>query len=179
MNDAQARGRRTLLFITLLFVVPIVMAMFMYFSDTAIPVGSAAKGRLIAPPKVLPQETFLRIWSLVVLTDDECDTTCLTALENIRQIRLSLGAKMTRVQTVFIPASETAIRPDLADEHPVLIVVDPGNSKEIRNIVGAYKNGEVFLVDPLGNLMMSYPAGSGMGDIRTDVTHLLKLSGIG
>jgi hypothetical protein len=57
--------------------------------------------------------------------------------------------------------------------------VDPGNSKEIRNIVGAYKNGEVFLVDPLGNLMMSYPAGSGMGDIRTDVTHLLKLSGIG
>ena len=179
MNDAQTRGRRTLLFITLLFAVPIVMAMVMYFSGTAIPVGSAAKGRLIAPPKVLPEETFLKIWSLIVLTGNECDATCLTTLENIRQIRLSLGAKMTRVQTVFIPASETAIRPDLADEHPVLIVVNPGDSIEIRNIIGTYKNGEVFLVDPLGNLMMRFPRDTGMKEIHTDLKKLLKLSRIG
>ena len=35
------------------------------------------------------------------------------------------------------------------------------------------------MVDPLGNLMMCYPASTGMGDIREDVAHLLKLSGIG
>ena len=179
MNDAQARGRRTLLLISLLFALPIVAAMYMYFAGTAIPLSSTVKGQLITPPKLLPGETFLKTWSLVVLADNECDTACLSSLENIRQVRLSLGPKMTRMQTVFVPATDTAITPELTTDHPVLVVIEPVTSKETREIIGSFSNGEVFLVDPLGNLMMSYPAGTGMGDIRADVAHLLKLSGIG
>jgi len=189
MNDARTRGRRTLLLISLLFAVPIVSAMYLYYSGTAIPVGGTAHGILITPPRLLPEgslvaedgdtKRFRKSWSLVVRADSECNAACLSALENIRQIRLSLGPKMTRMQTVFLPATETAIRPELATEHPVLIVVAPEKSEEIRKIIGSYTNGEVFMVDPLGNLMMSYPAGTGMSDIRADVSHLLKLSGIG
>jgi hypothetical protein len=188
MTDAQKQGRRTLLLISLLFTIPIVSAMYMYFSGTAVPVTSTEHGEFISPPRLLPetplsttdQEQRLRkIWSLIVLADTDCDTTCLTSLEKIRQVRLSLGPKMTRMQTVFLPTDSAAIRTELKTEHPVLIIVAPEQSAAIREAVGPFENGEIFLADPLGNLMMRYPQDADMGDIRKDIAHLFKLSGIG
>jgi hypothetical protein len=188
MSDSQKQGRRMLLFISLLFITPIIAAMYMYFSGTAIPVRSNEHGEFITPPRVLPdtainvslpKKQFRTVWSLIVLADNECDTSCLSSLVKIRQIRLSLGPKMTRMQTVFLPATETAIRTELDTDHPVLIIVAPEQSGIIRTTVGSYENGEIFLVDPLGNLMMRFPQDAGMGDIREDITHLLKLSTIG
>ena len=189
MNNAQKRGQRTLILISLIFALPILIAMYMYFSEaTWQSIGSTEHGQLITPLRLLPdvplseanpQRRLRKIWSLLVLTNNQCDATCLEALEHIRQVRLSLGPKMTRLQTVFMPADEGAIRGELDNEHPVLIVVAPEISGEIRTIIGDYENGEIFLADPLGNLMMHYPPGTSMSDMREDITHLLKLSGIG
>jgi hypothetical protein len=188
MNDAQTQGRRTLLLISLLFTIPIVSAMYMYFSGTAVPVTSTEHGEFISPPRVLPEvavsttdaeKSFRQIWSLIVLADNDCDASCVESLEKIRQVRLSLGPKMTHMQTVFLPAGSAAIRIELETEHPVLIILAPDQSTTIREIVGPYENGEIFLADPLGNLMMRYPQDASMGDIRLDITHLFKLSGIG
>ena len=55
----------------------------------------------------------------------------------------------------------------------------PEVSGEIREIIGSYENAEIFMVDPLGNLMMRYAPGTDMGDVRKDIAHLFKLSGIG
>lgn len=187
MNEAQSRGRRTLILISLMFIVPIVSAMYMYFSGvTWQPTGSTEHGRLITPPYTLSEETlnetgdsFRKIWSLVVLTGDTCDTVCVTALENIRQVRLSLGPKMPRMQTVLLPSGNTAILAEFAAEHPKLIAVEPDQAAGFRATIGAYENGEVFMVDPLGNTMMRYEPGTSMGDIRKDIAHLFKLSGVG
>ena len=188
MNDARTQGRRTLLLISLLFTIPIVSAMYMYFSGTAVPVTSNEHGEFISPPRLLPEnplsttdaeKRFRKIWSLIVLADKDCDAGCVASLEKIRQVRLSLGPKMTRMQTVFLPASSAAISTELEAEHPVLIIVNPAQSASIRETVGSYENGEIFLADPLGNLMMRYPQDAEMGDIRLDIAHLFKLSGIG
>ena len=188
MSNTQQQGRRTLLFISLLFVTPIIAAMYMYFSGTAVPVSSVEHGEFITPPRMLPEtalntsvpeQHFRDVWSLIVSADSHCDTACLASLEKIRQIRLSLGPKMTRMQTVFLPASETAIRAELTTEHPKLIIATPEQSGRIHSTIGSYENGEIFLADPLGNLMMRYPQDAEMGDIREDITHLLKLSNIG
>jgi hypothetical protein len=189
MNDAQQRGRRTLILISLMFATPIVIAMYMYFSGSTLnPVTSTEHGSFVTPPRLLPDSPlaeqdpvpqFRKVWTLLVTADAQCDQLCLSALENIRQIRLSLGPKMPRMQTVYAPASATAISADLQTEHPKLIVVNPSDSAEIRDIIGEHENAEVFLVDPLGNLMMRYAPGTAMGDMRKDIAHLLKLSGIG
>lgn len=179
MNDAQAKGRRTLILIALMFALPIVGAMYMYFSDTAIPVANTAKGELIDPPVQLSEDTFKKVWTLLVASGNECDQTCLDSLISIRQVRLSLGPKMTRMQTVFLPGDAAAIRPGMTNDFPKLIVVKPDWSQQTRAEMGAFDNGQIFLVDPLGNMMLSYPAETDMGDIRKDVAHLLKLSGIG
>jgi hypothetical protein len=188
MTDAQTRGRRTLVLIALLFATPIFVAMYMYYSSSALnPVDSSAFGELITPPRPLPEMSLLadddaslrKLWALIVLADKDCDSACNDALVHIRQIRLSLGPKMSRLQTVFLPAQNMAIADDLQTRHPKLIIASPDHSADIRAIIGAYEPGEIFIADPLGNLMMSYPPGTDMGDIRKDIAHLLKLSGIG
>jgi len=189
MSEAQRKGRQTLLFITFLFAFPIVVSMYMYFTNSSWTPGTSTEhGELITPPLALPdtqllaqdpEARFRKAWALVVLADDICDEVCLQTLENIRQIRLSMGPKMTRLNTVYLPAANTALRSEFSTEHPKLFVVDPQVSEEIRAIIGDYSNGEVFMIDPLGNAMMRYAPGTSMGDIRKDIYHLFKLSGIG
>jgi hypothetical protein len=189
MTDAQTKGRRTLIMISLLFAVPIVLAMYMYFEGSSwVPASSTAHGELINPARPLSdtqlipdddEARFRKTWALVVLAEDSCASACADALIDIRQVRLSLGPKMTRMQTIFLPGGETAIASVAQAEHPKLVIVSPETANEFRDVIGPYEDGEIFLVDPLGNLMMRYPQGTGMGDIREDIAHLFKLSGIG
>jgi len=162
--------------------------MYMYYSGSSLgPIDKTAYGELITPPRALPdtglltdgEEQLRKLWTLAVLADADCDTSCSEALIHIRQIRLSLGPKMPRLQTVYLPAQMTAITGDLQRQHPKLIIAAPDATRDIRDIVGPYEPGQIFMIDPLGNLMMSYPPGTDMGNVRKDLAHLLKLSGIG
>lgn len=188
MTEAQKRGRRTLLLITLMFAVPIAAAMYMYYWGSELtPVGSTAHGDLITPARPLPELPLVaaedrrlrKLWTMIVLADRECGASCVQALVHMRQIRLSLGPKMTRLQTVLMPGEGVALSAELQREHPKLIIAEAATTADIRAIIGAHQDGQIFLVDPLGNLMMSYPPGADMGDIRKDLTHLFELSGIG
>jgi len=46
-------------------------------------------------------------------------------------------------------------------------------------VTGPLAPGEIVLADPLGNLVLRYPAGTGMKGIHGDLKHLLKISTIG
>ena len=188
MNDAQLRGRLTLLAISALFITPIIVATYLYFSgDNWNPVEGTQRGDLITPPIQLPDleldaegdHQLHRIWSLVVIADEQCSSECVTALEHIRQIRLSLGPKMTRLQTVLLPGNPQIAAGLDREAFPVLVIASPAAAAQITALVDSWSDGQIFLVDPLGNLMMSYPAGSPMGDVRKDLGHLLKISEIG
>lgn len=187
--DKQTRGRLTLLGIAAAFALPIAAAVTFYFSDNGWRPGEVTqRGTLLTPPRTLsdraltdsePPAQFREVWSLVVPAGNTCDDVCVDALSKIRQTRQWLGAKMTRMQMVFVPADATALTPELAAEHPRLITPTDAARAEIRPLIGDYTNGDIFLVDPFGNIMMLYPAGTDMGDIRKDLGHLFKLSTIG
>jgi len=187
--DKQTRGRLTLLGIAAAFALPIAAAMFFYFSDSGWRPGeNTQRGILIEPPRRLsdraltdaePRTQFREVWSLVVPAGSRCDAACEDALNKVRQARQWLGPRMTRMQMVFVPADAAALTPELAAEHPRLITPDAGAREEIRPVIGGYNDGDIFLVDPFGNIMMLYPAGTDMGDIRKDLGHLFKLSTIG
>jgi len=189
MTNNQTRGRLTLLAIAALFALPILAAMYFYFADDGWRPGSRTQhGDLIAPPLSLPDEPLARsedaprfrdVWSLVVLTETQCDATCIDALVKIRQVRLWLGPKISRMQTVFLPADSAVLTEAVRAEHPKLIIAEPSLSQNSRNVIGRYNNGQIFMVDPLGNVMMSYKPGVDMGDIRKDIGHLLRISNIG
>jgi len=189
MTSNQTRGRLTLLAIAALFALPIVAAMYFYFADDGWRPGDRTQhGDLISPPRNLPEgpltrgddaPRFREVWSLVVLAETQCDATCVDALVKIRQVRLWLGPKINRMQTVLLPADSAILPEAVRAEHPKLIIADPSLSQSSRNIIGRYNNGQIFMVDPLGNVMMSYKPGVDMGDIRKDIGHLLRISNIG
>jgi hypothetical protein len=189
MTRNPTRGRLTLLAIAALFALPILASMYFYFSDAGWRPGERIQhGDLISPPRTLPDgplthgdnsPRFREVWSLVVLTETQCDATCVDALEKIRQVRLWLGPKINRLQTVVLPTDSAILTEAMRAEHPKLIIAEPSLSQSSRSAIGGYNNGQIFMVDPLGNLMMSYKPGVDMGDIRKDIGHLLRISNIG
>lgn len=201
--DPQAvrRGRRQLLLLAALFFVPLAGAFWMYYGPTGWrPAGDASKGDLIDPARPLAeialatpdgtqtQPGFLRgKWSIVYIGDGLCDDRCRKALYLTRQSRIALNKDMDRVQRVFLVTDRCCDRGFLAAEHPDLVVarVDDAASAALLEPFPAYGGipladaGRIYLVDPLGNLMMSYAPTAPDKALLTDVKKLLRLSHIG
>src|SRR5512134_62600 len=174
------RGRRQLLLLAALFFVPLAVAFWMYYGPTGWrPSGDASKGDLVDPARPLAalalttadgtqtSPDFLRgKWSMVYVGDGLCDDRCRKALYLMRQSRIALNKDMDRVQRVFLVTDRCCDRGFLAQEHPDLIValVEDPQSARLLEPFPTYDNvplasaGRIYLVDPLGNLLMSYPA---------------------
>jgi len=198
---AVRRGRRQLLGLAALFFVPLAVAFWMYYGPTGWrPAGDTSKGDLIEPARPLATialptadggqtgAEFLRgKWSMVYVGDGLCDERCRKALYLTRQSRIALNKDMDRVQRVFLVTGRCCDRGFLAEEHPDLVVarVDDAASAALLEPFPTYGGvpladaGRIYLVDPLGNLMMSYAPGAPDKALLTDVKKLLRLSHIG
>jgi hypothetical protein len=195
------RGRRQVLALAALFFVPLAVAFWMYYGPAGWrPSGDASKGDLIEPARPLAEialatadgkltdARFLRgKWSMVYVGDGLCDDRCRAALYLTRQSRIALNKDMDRVQRVFLVTGRCCDRGFLAQEHPDLIVarVDDDASAALLEPFPTYGGvpladaGRIYLVDPLGNLLMSYAPTAPDKALLTDVKKLLRLSHIG
>ena len=205
MTDTNAlavrRGRRRLLALAALFFVPLAVAFWMYYAPGGWrPSGDASKGDLIDPARPLPElavptmdgpptgAEFLRgRWTMLYVGDGLCDDRCRKALYLTRQTRIALNKDMDRVQRVFLVTDRCCDRAFLAQEHPDLVVarVDDAASARLLEPFPTYDGvsvaaaGRIYLVDPLGNLLMSYAPAAPEKALLTDVKKLLRLSHIG
>lgn len=112
-------------------------------------------------------------WSLLHVAPGNCGDACRDALATTRQVRALLHRRAARVQRVLVTAGPPA---GLGD-HPDLAVYRGG--APLRGALGEHAPGTVFLVDPLGNWVLTYPAPVDAGGLFKDIKHLLKLSQIG
>ena len=100
----------------------------------------------------------------------------------MRQTRLSLNNDMTRVARVFLGTGDCCAREFLAHEHAGLVVLD-ATGAGAQGLLAQFPPGErahtLFVVDPLGNLMMSYDARANPRGLLEDLKKLLRLSHIG
>jgi hypothetical protein len=196
-EEALARkSRLRVLGLAALFFAPVAVAFLLYYGDVWRPEGSTNKGDLVQPPRPLPEvaltladgtQSSPRVlrgkWTWVYIGDGQCDARCRTALADIRQARLLLAEKMDRVQRVFLASGACCDNEYLQAEHPGLIVARFDNP-ELSALFAIDATppeaaGRIYVVDPLGNLMMSYaPDAPSMG-LLEDIKKLLKLSHIG
>ena len=199
--EAVRRGRRQLLALAALFFVPLAIAFWMYYGPTGWrPAGDASKGDLIDPARPLPEialptmdggttaPAFLRgKWTMLYVGDGLCDERCRKALYLTRQSRIALNKDMDRVQRVLLVTDRCCDRAFLAAEHPDLVVarVEDAASAALLGPFPVYGGvplaaaGRIYLVDPLGNLLMSYAPDAPEKALLTDVKKLLRLSHIG
>lgn len=200
-SEGQPRRRRlsraALLGLIAVFVGPLLFAVVMYSQDQSWrPSGQVNHGTLISPARPLEpivfeaadgarlnRELFRGKWTLVYLGTRACGLQCETALFKTRQARAALGRDSDRVQRLYLVRQGPVARwpENLSTDHPelVLAVVDPGSRAAANAGFGEHVEGQVFVVDPLGNVMMRYGADATTKGILKDLKRLLKVSQIG
>lgn len=198
MNDSaeaqQRRARRQLWILFGVFFAPLVLAFVLYYSGGWRPPGSTNHGELVQPPRPLPQvdlstpageklasDAWRGHWILVYIGDGQCAARCREALTLMRQTRLALGDDMNRVQRIFLARRNCCDVAYLSAEHPGLLTatVDDTNGAKLTAAFPDADSGRIYIVDPLGNLMMRYAPGTEPEGPLEDLKKLLKLSRIG
>jgi cytochrome oxidase Cu insertion factor (SCO1/SenC/PrrC family) len=200
--DAERRGSRTQLWLLIgLFFVPLLAAFVMYYGFAGWrPAGSTNKGDLISPARPLQtgvlldaqdqpleEELLQGKWSLIYIGAGACDARCREALTLMRQTRLALNDDASRVQRIFLATAACCDLQYLDTEHEGLITAraEEASDRTFLDTFPRYADvpvetaGRIYIVDPLGNLMMSYAPDAPQKALLEDLRKLLKLSHIG
>jgi cytochrome oxidase Cu insertion factor (SCO1/SenC/PrrC family) len=140
----------------------------------------------LADGRTAAGDVFMHKWTLLYVGSGSCDARCREALYDTRQVRLALDRDMARVQRLFVASGPCCDEGFLRDTHPDLITVrdDAAAAPLIAQLpaadaMSADGAGRVYLVDPLGNLMMYYPPDATPKGMLEDLKRLLRLSHIG
>ena len=198
------RSRAQAWILVAVFFAPLLLAFLFYYGLGFRPAGSTNHGDLISPPVPLPEvalptvaeqgaaeETNLPAnilrekWTMVFVGDGACDARCREALTLMRQTRLALNDDLTRVQRLFLISGNCCDRTYLNTEHAGLLLgrIDNPSGKTLLETfpegLDVVQRGRIYLVDPLGNLMMSYSPDAPPKGLLEDLKKLLKLSHIG
>ena len=196
-------SRQGLVLLLLIFLAPTFVAWVMHNSGEGgwQPEGLTNKGSLVHPARPLSMPAELHAgdvslndylqgkWTLLYFGDADCDDVCNTSLYNMRQVNILQNEEMRRVQRLFLLRSETipeALASLLEQEYPNMAVtritaeqaqqISPDFLVDGVSIQGAER---VYIIDPMGNLMMYYPPGADPGGMHKDLKKLLKYSKIG
>lgn len=195
-----SRGRKTLLLLAALFFGPLVGAWIYFFvADPETFQAEVNKGQLIEPPRPVSvdpsidlnsfadEDIVRRTWTMVFVAPGDCDTNCKETLFKMRQIRLSLGRRMERVQGLLLTSSlpTPAFSQTIIEQHSGLTVLPTTDAPRIDAALIELFGDDVdslnqfYIIDPLGNLMMMYQQDADPSDVMHDLKHLLKVSRVG
>ncbi len=188
--------------LVLVFLLPPLVSYVLFYSGFR-PEGSVNHGELIAPARPVEGDAGLqtfdgdgftfagpsRKWTLFYLGGSTCDSACDAGLYMIQQVRVTQGREMGRVRSVTVlPAHTPRAEIDkVRGNFPGVIIVLAseetyhGLTDQFQNGKdnGLQGNGRVYIVDPVGNIVMSYPPGADPTGMRKDLKRLLKVSKIG
>ena len=165
----------------------------MYFTGY-VPEGRTNNGKLIVPPLDFTtlsltstgmgfgMEELDGRWAMMIVADESCTEDCEQMLYLSRQVHVALGRESDRVVRLFVQADGVDQDPELVKEHPAMEWLN-SDLTQTRNYLlqqaKEQKGSHLYIVDPLGNIMMHYTVENTGNDILRDVQKLLKLSQIG
>lgn len=199
-EEVKKKNRITLIMLGVFFSSPLVLSWFIFnYTDFLEMRGTSNRGELIQPPKQLGDlqlidpfnqernDSLFNKWSLVYVSS-ECDEACINSLYTIRQIHIRMDKHSLRVQRVLLITNETVdeLKEKLSDYVGQQLINN--ESVDVNELVKKFKIAEsdkplqanrLYIVDPLGNLMMSYLPDTNPQDIYKDLKKLLRGSRIG
>ncbi|HIF88805.1 MAG TPA: hypothetical protein EYG22_04820 [Candidatus Thioglobus sp.] len=176
-------ARKELWVLLAMFVLPIVFGTMAYYYVVDEGVDSTVNyGELVQPIITTEQSdidldgenTLQGLWTLAYV-DQSCDAACDTSIKNIKDTRILMNADMRRVQRIAIIADGSG--PSEIDEGLIGAKI---TSDAVRAKLQTYPQRSIFLIDPLGNIMLHYqPDGFDIKRVIKDLKRLFKYSRIG
>ena len=119
-------------------------------------------------------------WILLMVDAGGCDEFCRRKLFTLRQLRLTQGRGMERIERTWL-ISDDVIPPAAAvSAYQGTWLIRAAGSELLKQLPVARSSVDhIYIVDPLGNLVLRYPRDADPSRIIKDLTRLLKTSRIG
>lgn len=193
-KQQQRAGRWKLASILLVCAAPIIISYLMYY--VVKPEGRTNYGDLLDPRQYpvpplnmtdlagrpLALREFEGKWIMLNVDGGACDKICERQLYEIRQLRTAQGKERDRIERVWLITDNAAvpekIKQDYEGTH--MLRVDPVPVKSWLPVEeGAAVRDHVYMIDPLGNLMMRWPKDADPNRMKKDISKLMKASRIG
>ena len=119
-------------------------------------------------------------WVLLMVDSGTCDAFCRRKLYQMRQVRLTQGKDMERIERTWLIDDDVLPSVELVAEYEgTRIVAARGSAMLSRPPAAGSVRDHIYIVDPLGNLMLRYPRDAEASKMKKDVTRLLKVSSVG
>lgn len=202
MNSKLKKRINPLWMMLILFGIPYFISWYTYYTgDTLFLKAGKSQGQLISPVRALPdfelkdidgnivqRQQFIGKWTLLLTGPSSCNEACLQSLWSMRQLRLALSVDRRRVQRVFLTGDTEhlpALREKLSSEHHGLKVFSLDNSAASQGVIktlqaeGNLNDFSLYIVDPIGNVMMYYPPATEGKKVLKDLERLIKFSKVG
>jgi len=194
--------KREFIMLALVFLAPLIISAILYNNLDKWQQGGRNNGDLIDPARPLLDVALVKKdggsfkfsdlklkWLLIQIENADCNSVCESNLLKSRQVRLSQGGNIGRVQRVLIVKGDMKSKrlAEVLKEHREMIVVG-ADDNSMQNILkqfalegkpSADKAHRLYVVDPNGNLMLSYEKEFPAIYPVKDLMHLLKYSRIG
>jgi hypothetical protein len=193
-TPAQRRRQRLkLLAILLVCAAPVIASYLAYY--VLPPLGRTNFGDLIEPQRPIPElrlsgadgaafkfESLRGRWVLLQFDSGACDPACVDKLYAMRQQRTMTGKDRERIERVWLIGDAAATPDVLASDYAgtIALRVDPAELGAVFPVeAGRRLQDYLYVIDPLGNLMMRFPATGEPARIRKDLGRLLRASRVG
>lgn len=194
------KNKITILLVVIAFISPLVLSWFVFnHTDFLEMRGMNNHGALIEPPRPIEnislidprnadrKDSLHGKWSMAYVAST-CDRHCMDNVYRMRQLHVAMDKHSLRVQKVLILTEQHAS--ELSEpfaEFAGQQVID-ANFVDVNTLVNKFRltetdnpltAGRLYIIDPLGNLMMSFQAEANPRDILKDLKKLLRASRIG
>lgn len=197
--NAKKSNRLTLIALAVLFLAPVAGSYFLHYTDWQ-PGNTKNHGDLLPAPMAMAEQTFSladgsslslegmkHSWGLLYIGGNSCDKQCDQRMDELRRVHIALGKNQKRVRLLYLDDSgKSAISAKLKSSYPrVKVLTKPAMSvsawkAQLDGVsAGRAAIGTVFIIDPLGNAIMSYQPDADATGIRKDMGRLLHVSQVG
>lgn len=191
--------------ILLMALAPVIAAVLAYFMPQLglRPEGHNNYGRILDPQRPIPSAQALPLttldgtafdltslrgqWVLVTADSAACPESCVRKLFILRNSHASQGKNVDRLSRVWFVTDDGAVPQQVLDAYvgTHMLRADP---QALAKFLAADRQGDqaaqalkahMWIIDPLGNLMMEFPPDADPIEVRDDIVKLLKNSRIG
>jgi cytochrome oxidase Cu insertion factor (SCO1/SenC/PrrC family) len=196
-KPASKKNPYTPWFVVAAFATPVILAYGLFFFGVT-PPGYSNRGELLSPvvdvealalsdesdQPLSRDDITVHRWHMILFTTAACDDACNQMLYNMRQINIAVGKNAPRVRHMIVhleqPDEEfqALIASEYADARRAY--TDSGTIEAALKEVGPkYRSNEIYIMDPLGNIMLRFTQDQTYKDLMHDLNKMLKVSQIG
>ena len=193
-NKSKTQGRWKLFLVILVCASPMIASYLTYYVIK--PEGRTNYGELIDPRNYpIPRlqstsldgrptelDAYKGKWIMLQADSGDCGEGCRTKLFQQRQLRLTTGKGMDRIERVWLVTDDKPVDTIVLREYDGTRVLraDPEKLRQWLPVEeGAGVTDHVYMIDPLGNLMMRFPKNPDPNKMKKDISKLLRASSIG